>query len=265
MIHIDGKAAGYGEVWFDEEPRADAGIDIVQYRFRSAPLAHARTTPLLSSVTDLCEDEAKIAERFGKDCRYKIRRADNKDSLQMEFIAEPENRLDEFADFFDEFARQKSHQPCDRRWLASACKAGQLALSKAECDGDALVWHAYILAGDTAGLQYTASCFRDRENDYRALVGRANRWLHWKDMLQFKNIGFRRYDWGGMFEDESTPERAGINRFKRDFGGQTVRAYDCTVAVSAKGRMYLPLRDVWRRRASVRGLRDLLFPKASNA
>jgi len=78
------------------------------------------------------------------------------------------------------------------------------------------------------------------------LVGRANRWLHWRDMLCFKEAGVQCYDWGGMFEDESTPERAGINRFKRDFGGQPVHSYECTVAASARGRVWLALRDAWR-------------------
>ena len=54
------------------------------------------------------------------------------------------------------------------------------------------------------------------------------------------------YDWGGMFEDESTAERAGINRFKRMFGGSPVRAYDCTVPANVRGRAFLALRDVWR-------------------
>jgi len=71
-------------------------------------------------------------------------------------------------------------------------------------------------------------------------------------MLRFKETGIQRYDWGGLFEDESTPERAGINNFKRDFGGQQERIYDCTVPVTIKGRIYLAVRDAWRRRTSVR-------------
>ena len=123
--------------------------------------------------------------------------------------------------------------------LTSACR-----------NGEALVWHAYLTSGKAAWLQYTGSCFRNKENDYRALVGRANRWLHWKEMLQFKEMGLKRYDWGGLFEDESVPENAGINRFKKDFGGQQVRTYDCTLPVTIRGRLWLPLRDAWRRRNS---------------
>jgi hypothetical protein len=250
VILLHGRAATYGEVWFDEPAPREGAVDIVQYRFRHAPVAGARVTPLLSMVTGLDADEEAIATRFGKDCRYKIRRADTKDGLHLDFSVAPADRLAEFADFFDAFARQKGHRPCDRPWLEAACEAGQLALSCAWSDAGPLVWHAHVVHGATAGLQYTASHFRGQDNDVRALVGRANRWLHWKDMQKLKSMGFSRYDWGGLFEDESTPEREGINRFKRDFGGEEVRVYECSAPASTRGRVYLPLRDVWRRLAA---------------
>ena len=66
-------------------------------------------------------------------------------------------------------------------------------------------------------------------------------------MLRFKERGLKRYDWGGLFEDESVPERAGVNNFKKDFGGRQERTYNCTVPVTLRGRLYLPLRNAWRR------------------
>ena len=258
MIRIKGSAAIYGEVWYDEEPPRNSGVDIVRYRCRQAAIANARFSPFLSLVTDLSPEASAIAEQFGKDCRYKVRRADTKDELTMEFILDPQNRLDEFRTFFDTFARQKGHEPCDPQWLHAACKARQLVLTTASRNGEALVWHAYVMSGKSTWLQYTGSCFRDRENDYRALVGRANRWLHWKDMLKFKELGMVRYDWGGLFEDESAPDRAGINEFKRTFGGRISRTYDCTVPVTFRGRIYLPLRDAWR------GRKKMLPPSTVN-
>jgi len=249
MIRINGRGAVYGEVWCDEKPPRESGVDIVLYCQREAPIADARTAPFLSLVTDLSVEEDAITDKFGTDCRYKIRRAETKDGMRMEFITDPEARLDEFRAFYDAFAGEKSLEPCDRQWLVAACQARQLALTSASRNGEALVWHAYVMSGKTARLQYTGSCFRNRENDYRALVGRANRWLHWREMLRFKEMGIKRYDWGGLFEDESVPERAGINQFKKDFGGQQVRTYDCTVPVTLRGRIWLALRDAWRRRS----------------
>jgi hypothetical protein len=123
MIRIDGRGAVYGEVWFDEDLPGDAGVDIVHYHQREAPIADAKTTPFLSLVTDLTAGQEAIMEQFSKDCRYKIRRVEAKDGLRMEFTTDPENRLEEFCEFFDAFARQKSLEPANRQWLIAACKA----------------------------------------------------------------------------------------------------------------------------------------------
>ena len=68
-------------------------MDIVLYRQRDAPIADARYIPFLSLVTNLSEGEDAITEKFGKDCRYKIRRAETKDGLRMELITDPEEGI----------------------------------------------------------------------------------------------------------------------------------------------------------------------------
>ena len=247
MIRVNGRAARYGEVWYGEEPPRVCGVDILVYRQRPAPLKTKRHVSFLTVVTDLTIEEDAIFRQFARTCRNEIRRAQNSDGLELEFISAPQSALGEFYAFYDAFAREKALEPCDRQWLAAACRAGQLLLSSARQNGETLVWHAYLLSGTTARLHDSASCFRSRESDYRTLIGRANRWLHWQDMLRLKQMGLERYDWGGLFEDDSTPERAGINSFKKHFGGRQERTYDCTVPVTLRGRIYLPLRDAWRR------------------
>ena len=253
MIRLTGRGVIYGELWYDEPAPSAPGVDILQYRQSPVLIAQIGHTPFLSLVSELTPAPDAIIDKFGKDCRYKIRRAQSRDGLQIESIAEPHARLDEFADFFDVFATEKSVALCDRNWLVAACNARQLALSSVSRDGEALVWHAHVLSGMTAGLQYSASRFRDRDSDYRALVGRANRWLHWHDMLHFKQTGKDHYDWGGIFADESAPDRAGINNFKRDFGGQQVRSFQFDVPLTIRGRVWLPLRQAWLRARSLDG------------
>src|SRR5579859_3327491 len=246
MIRIEGSGATYGDVWFEEEPPQDCKVDIVRYHCRPTPVANARNAPFLSMVTDLGVEADAIVEAFSKDCRYKVRRAEGRDELSLECFMDPRPHLDEFCAFFDAFARQKSHEPSDRPFLLAAHEARQLMLARASRGGEALVWHAYLLCGNTTWLQYSGSCFRNQEKDYRALVGRANRWLHWKAMLHSKALGMLRYDWGGLFQEETEPDHAGINGFKRSFGGRVERTFNCTVPVTVKGRFYLPLRAAWR-------------------
>jgi hypothetical protein len=240
-------ALRYGELWFDEEAPDGDDVDVLLYRRRAAPLAShdSQTRQSLVTALDVAQDE--IAARFDETCGYQVRRAAHRDDLRLQANAAPADVLERFCAFFDRFAAQKSLAPSDGAWLAKACAARQLALIAAEKDGEPLVWHAYLLSGATACLHHSASWFRQGDGTYRALVGRANRWLHWRAMLWFRDAGVRRYDWGGVFDDESTPERAGINRFKRSFGGTPEQRYDCTLARSARGRMLLPLRDAWRR------------------
>jgi hypothetical protein len=263
MIRFEGRGVRYGELWYDEEPPADPRVDVLVHRQQSHPVDPARTVPFLSLVTDLSLPEEGLRALLGETSRYQIRRAEAKDELEFDFTTVPEGRLDEFRTFFDAFARQISLWPSDPRWLRAACQAGQLALSSASRNGEALVWHAYVMSGSTVGLLHSSSRFRKGESDFRALVGRANRWLHWKDLLQFQTLGMQRYDWGGLFGDESTPERAGINNFKKSFGGQPVRSFDCTLPLSLRGRVLLPIRDAWRRRGSINGLRAAISQRTA--
>ena len=118
MIRVVGRGAVYGEVWSEEDPPRDR-----RRGYRHVPPERGTgprrvTVPFLSIVTDLSADEEAIQGRFGKDCRYKIRRADGKDGLSMECNADPASRLDEFGAFFDAFAREKGIWLADRRWLA---------------------------------------------------------------------------------------------------------------------------------------------------
>ena len=242
MITIKGRFLTYGELWFDETPPARPVVDVIRFRLRPAPLDADTCSVFLSLVTDLSVDDAAIMASFGSTNRYKVKRADSKDGLLAEFMPQPESRLDDFCRFYDEFAQQKTLEGSYRRGLLASRSAGKLVLTAASREGARIVWHAYIRSGNSAALLHSASHFRGKDNADRAVVGRANRWLHWRDMLAFKAAGVVSYDWGGMFEDESIPEQASINGFKREFGGRPHRAYDCDMPVSIKGRAYLTLR-----------------------
>ena len=167
----------------------------------------------------------------------------------MEFAARPGPHLRDFCDFYDEFARQKRLRPADVTWLQAACDANRFALATVWRGREPLVRHGYVVGGKTILLHCSASLFRTQDQEHRALIARANRWLHWRSMLYFSEHGATHYDWGGLFEDESTPERVGINRFKKEFGGRPVRRFDCLVARSARGHLRLGIKrlgDGWR-------------------
>lgn len=246
MIIIRGRFLTYGEIWFDEEPPDNPAVDVLMFRSRSKPIVDRSCTPFLSLVSDLSADEHTMMTSFGRTNRYKINRAESKDGLHAQYFADSRLQLEAFCRFYDSFAEQKSIERSYRRALEAASDAGQLVLTSALLDTQPLVWHAYITCDDTAALLHSASHFRGKATADRAVVGRANRWLHWRDMLAFKRLGLKRYDWGGMFVDESVPERASINDFKREFGGAPAQNYNCTVPVTIKGKAYRAVRKLLR-------------------
>ena len=242
MIRIAGRLATYAEIWFDEELPSRPGADVLLIRQRSGPIGRQPCSPSLTLVNDLSLEADAIMKAFSRTNRYEIRRAELNGELQAAFYTDPRAHLARFYAFYDEFARQKKLPLAYRRRLDAAANAGQLVLSCASRRDQALVWHAYITHGGKGALFHSASHFRTALNGDAAHIARANRWLHWRDMLNFKQHGLREYDWGGLFENESDPNHAGINRFKREFGGRPQRTYNGDVPVTIKGRAYLVMR-----------------------
>jgi hypothetical protein len=241
MILIRGRIAVYAELWFDEPVPDSHGADVVMYRLRSSPPEDATCTPFHSLASDLTLGPDALFASFGGTNRYKIKRADAKDALTGEFFERPADHIEAFCRFYDAFADQKRLPRAYRRGLEAVCAADRLVLSAATCEGQRIVWHAYVRDGAIASLLHSASHFRAQGID-RALIGRANRWLHWKDMLGFHALGVARYDWGGMFGDENIPEQASINNFKREFGGTACRRYNGIAGATLKGRAYVALK-----------------------
>ena len=68
-----------------------------------------------------------------------------------------------------------------------------------------------------------AACGRSTDDgERRSLIGRANRALHYLNMLNFKDRGITTYDLGGYALGTQDPELQEVNEFKDSFGGQLI-------------------------------------------
>ena len=76
----------------------------------------------------------------------------------------------------------------------------------------------------------------------RSMIGRANRWLHWRDIAAFKEQGYAIYDLGGWYAGSGDYEKLSINKFKEGFGGVIQINYNAVEPISLKGKVYLELR-----------------------
>jgi lipid II:glycine glycyltransferase (peptidoglycan interpeptide bridge formation enzyme) len=90
-----------------------------------------------------------------------------------------------------------------------------------------LVAHAYVIDESIGQVRLirSASLFREFDKRFQQAAGRANRFLHYKDMLCFRSAGIQWYDLGGInLEAENvSPELRQVSDYKRSFGGRVIQ------------------------------------------
>lgn len=228
MLSINRKKWGFlriQEVFFglagDAKSR-DADVTIYIQSPEPSPTARSFVT----SHIDLNQAADQLFGEVGKNNRYKINRAEKRDGVRGAWSERPTtDNVREFVGYYNAFAKSKGVGQCNPKKLASLRHSESLLLSSVyDGSGDVLARHAYVLDDQRVRLLYSASHFRlMSNNDKRALAARANRWLHWCDILKAKEMGRRIYDFGGLGEREETQH---IDDFKLSFGGRRVVEYN---------------------------------------
>ena len=217
-------------------------------------------------LIDLNLSEDELFRGIKKSTAYEIRRAE-KDGI----VFAEETNLETFRAFYNDFAPTKSLGLLGKANLSSMGKfltitradlarsdpagtdpsAAKPAMVEA-AGGTPLCMHAYLVDPEEsrARLLYSATLVRDGAGVDRQILGRANRRLHWLDMLRFKAQGIRWYDLGGIAHideqegklaeavtSDTAPATAGIDAFKTAFGGTAVREdhWDSPLLALAKG------------------------------
>ena len=208
----------YVQKWFAHDPAPSDALGVAiyyQYLGGKRPAFFLRQRFAAVQI-DLSREEEAVLSDMQKNVRYKIRRAE-KDGLTWELGVEPK----EFADFHKAFAHKKGIEGVDVPRLESFGAA--LVLSRVLLGSQVLAQHAHLVdtAESRARMLYSSSARFDSVD--ASLVGRANCWCHWKEMVHFRDLGIRTYDLGGIATNTADKTLAGINEFKLGFGGKVVR------------------------------------------
>lgn len=195
--------------------------------------------------TELTLDENEILQKMNKNVRYEIRRA-SKEDLKISIydykdLLRDKKILKDFKSTYDSFA-EISGQPelkndFDDRKILSYIENKCIKVSEIVfCNGR--VFHMYVYDEDNSCLIYSASDFRNSNVD-RNLAGRANKLLHYNDMLHFKSIGVKNYDWGNI---SSKDNPNGIDIFKMSFGGEIEKIRNIFIPITIKGKIFLRIK-----------------------
>jgi hypothetical protein len=236
------------ELWLDAPIAKPADCDLLMLRQYSRLPQGAFSWPFSTLTVNLHASEEQLLNGLNRDTKYKLRRASTQDKIECAYEPQVTEAIcAEFLDFFNEFADTKGLKRLATHEMRARAQGGTVRFSRALYGGATLVWHVHAVTQDKATVLHSASHFRQLDdNEVRAVVGRANRLLHWRDMLFFKAEGKSVYDFGGWYAGNENAELLRINQFKEGFGGERTDQFNGGIALSCRGWLYLKLRQHFR-------------------
>lgn len=246
MLQIDRRMYGLRlkEVFFAPDGAAgQTGADVFLLRQSATPVP--KSVAFNTLHLDLAKSEDDLFAGCSKSNRYKIRRAENRDGVKCEHLDTPTDAdIAAFVEFYGSFAAAKGVENATVERLTAFRDSGGLALSSAVGeDAGVLCRHSYLVDGNRAWLLHSASHrLTTADSGHRNMIGRANRYLHWRDIVHFREIGLRVFDFGGFGGPEASAEVQRIDEFKLSFGGEHVTEYDGARPETLVGRLALLLR-----------------------
>ena len=239
------------DIWFDQEPEKKNDLDVLYYYYQTTPpsIPSWECDEEYTLLIDLTQDRDEIWKRINRNSRYEIKRASRKDLLIYEFWERIDSeRLDEFFDFHAQFTASqglRNLRKSVKLRLKNYAQSGVLNLSRVKLkDEKDLTWHVYYYSKHRVFLLHSASIKNSADNAYKRLVGRANRYHHWRDILTYKERGISVYDFGGWYANTDDQKLIYINQFKEEFGGELVKNFNWRHGLTLKGKLFLLLRKM---------------------
>lgn len=229
------------DVFFDESPPTGVYTDIIRYNHWSTCAAHQYCTRSSTLLLDLTNTPDTLISQFDRHTRNSIRRAE-KENITYEVLSSPsEQDLSTCADYFDHCASGRHLPRVSRKRWAILRRQHALSLSFVRApNGETLAARSYLLAPHRVRNLQSAAGFRaTTDQARRTLIGHANRYLYWRDILRFQENGTELFDFGGWYVGHEDEQRLRINKFKAEFGGTVVHEYNCAVGLTVRGRVTL--------------------------
>ncbi len=185
-----------------------------------------------SLMTDLTGSEEDIFAGFNKNTKYEIRRADREGAQYRAYWGTEitDELINAFGNMFCQMYTGKNIKKSYNYDAVRACVSMEcIVFTIAYINKEPLVFHSYIYDEDNVRLYHSCSLFRDYKQESK-IIGFMNRGLHWHDIRLFKEMGRKRYDWGGIV---STENPNGIDIFKMGFGGVPISYFNATIPITA--------------------------------
>lgn len=218
MITITRAKAGltYRQHWFARTPLQGWGLTTLRQYLGAAPGFPFFKQTQHTLLIDLVQDDEALQSAMSKNMRSQLRKAENDN-----FNWVPSDDLEEFSKLFNAFAAEKGLKPLSMGVLKAEREF--LFIAKVTFEGRPLVAHAYLVDRQESRARFLyGATVRLAESVDANLVGRSNRWAHWREMQEFRSQGLKTFDFGGYALGTKDLQKQGINQFKESFGGRIV-------------------------------------------
>jgi hypothetical protein len=218
MIEINKyyKGLSYTQKWFCEKINPIDCLKVIAYKqvdidVKSNFLFIKNDSYTLHS--DLTSSKDDILKKFSSTIRNEINRSEREGCV---FIANESK--ENFIAIYNEFASQRGIEGVSLSKLNSY--NDNLILTSTTKDGVITAVHSYLVDFQTKKIRFLhGGTQRFSENIDRNMIARSNKYLHFRDMMLFKEKGYLIYDWGGIAYQTEDKGLKGINKFKESFGG----------------------------------------------
>jgi hypothetical protein len=204
-------------IFFADEPSLRHGIfDIyMQSLYKKSKFGYKRI-PKYSKLIDLSVNG--FENSFNKENHYQIRKGKSDD-----IKCRSTDDIKEFVSYHNDFVKKKNSEGSiseeELEMYGDALVIRTASLSNGQC----LVFHSYLIDWSIKRVRLLHSVSDLHNNALtpaeKQLIGRANRLLHYDDMLYFREEGVLIYDFGGYAFQTTDKSLMGINNFKDSFGG----------------------------------------------
>ena len=227
-----------GEVWFENDSNRTR-VDWILYRNRSRPVNGARCRDFYNRLINLSKSKDELLADMEPKTVAKIKAAEKDDKIQCEWgMLTQGSQLEEIAQMWNQSVEaQRRWGMLNRAWLWEMISARALEVAAArDMSGELLIYAVFFR--DRHRVQQLMSVSPPRAGlspSGRARTNRASSFLLWRTLLRLKDQHIRYFDFGGWYPGSEDIQLLGANAFKKSFGGEVVREFECQQIVTLKG------------------------------
>lgn len=206
------------EIWFYKgEPVKEGTYTSYCYAKDTFSLAFEYELKEFTTTIALNKKQEELFNSINTTFKYHIRKAE-KINFNFSFSSKPSTEeCNKLIVSFNKFALVKKISKINKRRIFALQKTNNIIFTKISKENIDMVTHVYLFDKEHALLMHA---FHNLNYFDKRIRGYANKFLHWKDILLFKEMDIKTYDFGGI----NPMKVPGISRFKLSYGGKIEQA-----------------------------------------